>query len=252
MSKIPATPEMIHDRLYHLAKATTGILEKHNIPYSLAYGTLLGAVRHQGFIPWDEDFDLWLFSDSYDEAIEYLRSELPEDMFLEDEKSEPMYFHGWAHVKDLNSETAQNLYPQDSAYAHQGLHIDLYRCTKMPESEVWRFIDEENRKYIERRRSKGLFSEEEYKNRLEKLAQVEIEHSNFEGDPNKIVYLFLDTRTYVEDKYFFPLKKYKFEDAEFLGINDSDKVLTLLYGDYMTPPPEDERYTIHSEVYIIQ
>jgi lipopolysaccharide cholinephosphotransferase len=62
----------------------------------------------------------------------------------------------------------------------------------------------------------------------------------------------LDTRTYVEDKYFFPLKKYKFEDAEFLGINDSDKVLTLLYGDYMTPPPEDERDTIHSEVYIIQ
>ncbi|MBQ5769520.1 MAG: LicD family protein, partial [Clostridiales bacterium] len=125
-------------------------------------------------------------------------------------------------------------------------------CTKMPESEVWRFIDEENRKYIERRRSKGLFSEEEYKNRLEKLAQVEIEHSNFEGDPNKIIYLFLDTRTYVEDKYFFPLKKYKFEDAEFFGINDSDKVLTLLYGDYMTPPPEDERDTIHSEVYIIQ
>ena len=137
MSQTPATIEMIHDRLYHMAKAVIAVLEKHDIPYSLAYGTLLGAVRHQGFIPWDDDFDLWLFEDSYDEAMEYLRNELPDDMFLEDEKSEPIYFHGWAHVKDLNSVATHALYPQDDAYAHKGLHIDLYRCTRMKESERW-------------------------------------------------------------------------------------------------------------------
>jgi lipopolysaccharide cholinephosphotransferase len=252
MSKIPATPEMIHDRLYHLAKATTGILEKHNIPYSLAYGTLLGAVRHQGFIPWDEDFDLWLFNDSYDEAIEYLRSELPEDMFLEDEKSEPMYFHGWAHVKDLNSETAQNLYPQDSAYSHKGLHIDLYKLPVLKESEMWNYIDNEFERYINKRREKGLLSDEDYQVRLDKLANDRKEHASFKGDPDKIIYLFLTEHIYLEEHEVFPLKRYKFEDGEYLAFNDADKTLTLLYGDYMTPPPEGKRDTIHSEVYIIQ
>ena len=62
MSNTEVTPEMIHDRLYYVAKSVIAVLEKHDIPYSLAYGTLLGAVRHQGFIPWDDDFDLWLFA----------------------------------------------------------------------------------------------------------------------------------------------------------------------------------------------
>ena len=251
MSRIPATPEMIHDRLYHLAKATISILEKHNMPYAIAYGTLLGAVRHGGFIPWDDDFDIWLFDDTYDEAVEYLRAELPDDMFLEDEKSEPLYFHGWAHVKDLKSETVRQKYIHDQAYQHNGLNIDLYRCPKLKESEVWNYIDEENRKYIERRRAKNLISEDEYKDRMDRLARDIAEHASFKGDPDRTVYLFLDTRNYTDERYIFPLKKYKFEDSEFYGFNDADKVLTVIYGDYMTPLPVEERVMLNSEVYFL-
>ena len=68
-----------------MAVVIRDILESHNIPYFITYGTLLGAVRHQGFIPWDDDFDFYLFDDSYDKAIHALRAEMPVNMFLEDE-----------------------------------------------------------------------------------------------------------------------------------------------------------------------
>ena len=59
--------------LLRMAKEIAGVLEGNGIQYFIAYGTLLGAVRHQGFIPWDDDLDFYLFDDSYDRAIELLR-----------------------------------------------------------------------------------------------------------------------------------------------------------------------------------
>ena len=115
----------------NVAKVAKEILEKHDIPYFITYGTLLGAVRHKGFIPWDDDFDFYLLDEYYNEAMDVLRNELPHDMFLENEDTEPLFFHGWAHVKDLNSVASCDLYPQDGHYAHHGISVDLYH-TKRP------------------------------------------------------------------------------------------------------------------------
>ena len=91
------------NRLLEMAKQVTAILDKHNIRYTMYYGTLLGAIRHKGFIPWDDDFDLGVLDEQYDEGMEWLRMEMPESLFLEDGKSEPLYFHAWAHVADLKT-----------------------------------------------------------------------------------------------------------------------------------------------------
>ena len=58
-------------------------------------------------------------------------------------------------------------------------------------------------------------------------------------------------RKYADEEFLFPLKKYNFEDSEFYGFKDADKVLTTLYGDYMTPLPVEERVMLNSEVYFI-
>lgn len=243
MEEREVTTKQFQERLFYMAKNITQILEKYNIPYSMAYGTLLGAVRHKGFIPWDEDFDLWLFDDSYEEAIDVLRNELPDDMFLEDSKSEPKYFHAWAHVKDLYSVVKHEQFAHDDSYSHHGISLDLYRLWKVKECDLGKFLNKENRKYIMRRKELGLITQEEFNSRMEKLEDAEKQDANSENNSQEDVYALLNfykcKKLYA--KYVFPLKKYCFEDTEFLGINNPEAFLSDLYGDWKTPVRKDEK-----------
>lgn len=252
MEKVKGTTQLIHERLYYMAVAVTNILEKYKIPYSLAFGTLLGAVRHQGFIPWDEDFDLWLFDDSYEQAVDYLRAELPKDLFLEDSKSEPKYFHQWAHVKDLNSEVSHSKYLHDDCYQHKGLSLDLYRLKEVKESTLWTFLNAENKRYILRRKELGLISDSELEDRLKRLAEDEkkavLDKKQDDEEVYALIVPYKCKKIYKKD--VFPLKKYKFETSTFYGMNCADTILTSIYGDYMTPTPPDKRESGHCSVII--
>lgn len=229
----------IQDKLLWMGVTVARILEEHNIPYMLSYGTLLGAVRHKGFIPWDDDFDFILFDDTYDKAIEILREKLPSSMFLEDEKSEPLYFHAWAHVKDRNSKVECKEFPQDSLYACKGVCLDLYKAKKLPYNELDSYINAENRAYISRRKEKGLISEDDYQMRMDKLMLNEKQKKYVDNEKNEEVFCVVTDIIHVED--VFPLKKYMYENANFYGPANADKILTDLYGDYMQLPPEEER-----------
>lgn len=69
--------------LYMLYKEVDALCRKHNIEYQLAGGTLIGAVRHRGFIPWDDDMDITMTRNNWDRFVEVCRTELPEDRVLE-------------------------------------------------------------------------------------------------------------------------------------------------------------------------
>ena len=241
----------VQRRLLEMAVVIRDILESHNIPYFITYGTLLGAVRHQGFIPWDDDFDFYLFDDSYDKAIHALRAEMPVNMFLEDEESEPLYFHGWAHVKDTGTEALCELFPQDNLYTHHGISIDLYRAYKIKKSE-----DRLNRlnahiKYLNRKLNKGSF--EVFLNKKNDIVQdISIEQQQLLiNDTSKdedwigFISVFNDS---MPAKDLFPLKKYKFEKQDFWGPSNAEVLLKACYGDYMCLPPEEKRKPHYSEV----
>lgn len=238
----------VQARLLEMAVKIAGILERNDVPYQIAFGTLLGAVRHGGFIPWDDDFDLTLFDDTYDRAIEILRSELPQDMFVEDEKSEPRYFHGWAHVKDLNSAAHCDLFPQDNLYSHHGLSVDLYRWKRMHSSRLLDYRLQELARYLGRKREKGVIGKMEHDRTLSelraKIEQEEIRNPVAEG----IVYGMAMQERFVREQDIFPLVKYKFENLEFYGPNNYDGILRHFYGDYMQLPEEGHRFSHYSEV----
>lgn len=270
MTEQQLTMPEIHARLLEMAKTVSDILTRGGVPHFITFGTLLGAVRHGGFIPWDDDFDFFLFAESYAEATRLLRAELPEDMVLEDAESEPLYFHAWAHVKDRGTVALCDHYPDDSIYREKGLCIDLYLCRWMPEEELdlWRL--EEDLEYRRRKAALGLISPEQLarfeadrgpkiaaerkrlaerrKNRLEITERADgcggTAAADMEAEPEQVKMVFgmlLNERIMFEEEVL-PLKPYAFEDTVFPGPADADALLKRFYGDYMQlPSPEGRR-----------
>lgn len=234
-------------RLLEMAKTIKDILEANNINYIITYGTLIGAVRHKGFIPWDDDFDFILFDDEYPRAMEILRDQLPSDMFLEDEKSEPLFFHAWAHVKDKNSIVKSELYPQDNIYRHQGLMIDLYRAVRMKSSETALYRLKQNLLYRERLMKSGFISNERY---LELKKEIESEIDKMDKctcESETEEYVVVNGPNMDVDEVF-PLVRYSFEGVLFWGPNQYDSLLRKSYGDYLTLPPEEKRHPHYTTV----
>lgn len=235
-------------RLLEMATAVRDILEHHNLPYFMAYGTLLGAVRHQGFIPWDDDFDFYLFDDTYQQAIQALRSQLPPQLFVEDGDSEPLYFHGWAHVKDLRSITHCEQYPQDGYYSHHGISLDLYRIKQMKSFEVKDYQAREYIAYLNRRKALNMISDDDYQQRMKPLLNRQ-PTPRTAGDDRRVLATTLPILEQIDLDEVLPLKRLTFEGTQFLAPCHPETFLSLRYGnDYMQLPPENQRVPHYSGV----
>jgi len=232
-----------------MAKSVTHILEEHDIPYMITFGTLLGAVRHKGFIPWDDDFDIFLFDDSYEKALEVLGNGLPASLFLENELSEPLYFHGFSHVKDAHTIALCKQYPQDNLYSHKGLSIDLYKAVRMRDCDLNQFLLKETLSYYERRHKVGSMSLQEFEQRSMSV-KTKLDNLQEEQYRRDIFGMALPER-FMEIDSVLPLKKYPFADTFFFGPSDPDKLLRSFYGDYMKLPPVENRVPHYDVVSLI-
>ncbi|MCH5182053.1 MAG: LicD family protein [Prevotellaceae bacterium] len=121
----------MQQRMKEMAAEFDRICRRHDIPYWLSSGTLLGCVRHSGFIPWDDDFDVEMLRSDYERLLEILPRELPDWLTLQTPDTDAGYFFCFAKLRDRRScMTEINRY--DRIFEQKGIFIDIFPFEPSP------------------------------------------------------------------------------------------------------------------------
>lgn len=114
------------------------ICSAHHLRYYVAYGTLLGAVRHQGFIPWDDDIDVWMFREDYETLKKIAAQEVRAPYFFQDTYTDTMLW-AFSKIRDSRTTAIENFNIPKSF--NQGMFIDIFPLDDVPD-------DINHKKYI--------------------------------------------------------------------------------------------------------
>lgn len=243
-------------RMLDILIAVDKICRKHNIPYWLDYGTLLGAVRHGGFIPWDDDVDISMMKDDYNRFLAIAPKELPEQFAIQNTNTEKYHYVPFTKVIDKYSKVtviSKNQLQQKRKY--QGLWIDIFPVIK---GDV-RYLNLVEPLYVRCFHRIHHFEPFNFKVLVAYMlypfvwvAKQIICLQGLLGDKEKIMEDFGVPETAPARQKFYsdylPTREIQFEGVSFPAPNHTDKVLTKEYGDYMQVPPEDKRIIHHAEI----
>lgn len=228
--------------------------EKNGIRYSLGYGTLIGAIRHKGFIPWDDDIDIIMMRDDYERFISLYKNER---YAVVDGASNPNH----SHVRVSDQKTVLKLNAWRAKFYKDGLWIDVFPIDKVPDNvnEYSRF-----RKWLWFLFEMQLSGEVHRKGLLNKLIYIICKpFSSFFGrwalkamkKYNKrntqtvanmgVWYLTFPSfpASYMEDYVDVEFEGYKFK-----AISQYDSFLRGVYGDYMQFPSKEKQKPHHDYV----
>ncbi|NLI74743.1 MAG: LicD family protein [Euryarchaeota archaeon] len=227
------------------------ICDKHNIQYFLMGGTLLGAVRHQGFIPWDDDIDIGMIRSEYNRFLEICSEELSEEYFLQTAETECAYASSFAKIRLNGTE-----YPEPQNYKvinHNGIYIDVFPFDKTPNNVFLRKMHNLTLKGLNTiSLVKCDYTLPDWSIILKMLTVVsklfsrekviEMRSELFNKFNNKNTKYYINSTLNIYPAHVFD----KFIELEFEGINfpapaGYHTYLECAYGDYMQLPPEDER-----------
>lgn len=225
------------------------VCRRHNIPYWIEYGTLLGAVRHKGFIPWDDDVDISILQEDYSRFRDALVNELPDRYAFQDTSTDPNVFFDCARIRDKQTYC---YYPQFVNLKEQGLWVDVTCFTRANSLSVFKAVDFFYRRAYREIHNYGLVAyTSSYKRILNKsvayiiypfclLAKSAIEYFGKHSKNSFLIRWSFPPFIYYPDK-LFPLVEIEFEGHKFYAPKCWKEHLTEVYGDYMQIPPEGAR-----------
>ncbi len=264
--------DLITSQIEHVWSAEQEILDvihafckKHNLRYSLAYGTLLGAVRHHGFIPWDDDIDLIMPREDYSKLIQLWSQEVPSKYLLLNYYNAQDYTNNFTkivkdHTTFLQSET------QRSKHYHKGIFVDIFPADRIAPGRitgVMQYIACAVNLLYTREYTSGtggliglterilLGLPKAWHLPLRNFAEKQMCRWNGHANTAYIVPCTIrGCKHYYPSDSFDKISSVEFNSKSYCAFKDPDKILRTVYGDYMQLPPEEERVWHHHPILI--
>lgn len=240
------------------------VCRNNHINYVISDGTMLGAVRHKGFIPWDDDIDISMLREDYDRFKEHIGELNPDICFFQDHDTDPEYRWGYGKLRRTGTKYVRA--GQEHLKCRTGIFADVFPMDDAPLTLLGQIIQDWlcfcMRKIlwseVARVNTKGL-----WKLWFTLLSRIPVSipfagyalysKKSRNASPNKVRCLSytatgmlskgnpLSERYAMPKSWFTDRAEYSFEGKRFFGTRDYDAILTYTYGDYMKLPDEKDR-----------
>ena len=251
--------------LVKMASVFDEICRRHEIPYYMLGGTMLGAIRHRGFIPWDDDMDFGVERRFFPQLIRALTDELPACYRLKSIDNCDRIIPNFIKIEDLRTQITDNWH---DGTTETGIYVDIFPLdngrksrfqTNLLASCIFFLLQLKDYYYFEPKYRQGIrkmvalclwktkfFSVEKLLTYIDRLLKRFTENNagymiNYYGHWRK--------KEIIRKEVFGVPQPYPFENITLPGVADPDAYLTALFGDYMQLPPEEQRLFHHFSMY---
>lgn len=257
--------EQVWEVELEILQVVHNVCEKNGLKYTLAYGTLIGAIRHGGFIPWDDDIDIMMPRQDYNILLKIWKGVAPKDYIIQDYNTDEDYTNNFAKVRKNNTTFLQFEDEREKKY-HKGIFIDIFPGDRVAVGKIKR-----NFQYVafavNLLYSRGYPSgasgimgkieqrllatkKENYAKRRRKAEKIMSRWNNKMTSDYVFPCTIACCKHYYPADMFVDLTSIAFNGKIFCMTKDYDRVLRLEYGDYTQFPPEDERVWKHHPLLI--
>ncbi len=232
---------------------------KNDIKYIMDAGTLLGAIRHGKFIPWDDDIDIRILRSEYKKLCKALEKDMDRDKyFFQNFESDKHYV--WQYSRILKQGTRYVRLGKEHMQQRDGVYLDIFICDGVPNNNTLRIIHNSITKFCR----KSMYSKFAYL--TEKDKKKKLVYSIIKFIPKSVTFFIYNTLGKIfnenncdkvgsygwhadkdnngfKKEWFSDIILLDFEDGKFYGPKDYKGFLTYSFGDnYMELPPEEQRF----------
>lgn len=241
------------------------ICTEHGLRYSLAYGTLIGAMRHKGFIPWDDDIDLMMPREDYEKLLAIWNQAAPKGYLLQNTRTDSDFTQNFTKIRKDHTTFLQSEDECSKQY-HKGIFVDIFPGDHVPAGKIgqkMQYIACAVNLLYSRGHASGsggmigkiekilLKAPKEKHSVRRERAEKKIRSWN--GNQS-LQYVFPSTigssRKYYPANLFERMKTIEFNGKRYMCVADADAALRVEYGDYMQLPPEKDRVWKHHPILI--